>query len=71
MIEDVRPDGDDLGDFAEFVSAGQRAAGAFRCAECRYGISLTGSLPTCPMCGGAVWETIDVPLFVEEPAARA
>jgi hypothetical protein len=56
MIEDVRPTVDDRTDFVEFVSTGEPGSGAYRCAECRYGICLRGELPPCPMCGGTVWE---------------
>jgi hypothetical protein len=70
MIEDVRPTGDGVADFVEFVSAGERGAGAYRCAECRYGISLTGELPSCPMCGGSVWEATGMPLAAGDLAQR-
>ena len=70
MIEDVRPDGDDLADFVELPVVGERGAGEYRCAECRYGISLTGVLPRCPMCGGGVWEAIGLPLVLDEPLRR-
>jgi rubrerythrin len=29
---------------------------AFRCVTCGYGISMSGSLPACPMCQKSVWE---------------
>lgn len=47
---------DDTG-FVEFAVAGTSVAGEFRCAECRYGAVVQRVLPTCPMCGGAVWES--------------
>jgi Zn finger protein HypA/HybF involved in hydrogenase expression len=31
----------------------------FRCARCSYGISLTGSLPSCPMCQSHLWVLVD------------
>jgi rubrerythrin len=31
----------------------------FRCTRCGYGISLTGSLPTCPMCQSHLWVHVD------------
>jgi hypothetical protein len=31
----------------------------FRCARCRYGISLTGPLPPCPMCHSHLWVHVD------------
>jgi rubredoxin len=39
-----------------FLAAGEPAVGEFRCSECRYGVSVYRALPTCPMCGGTVWE---------------
>jgi hypothetical protein len=66
----VRVEGDALADFVEFIPAGAAGAGSYRCAECRYGISLTGLLPTCPMCGGVVWEPTGTHVPVDEPARR-
>jgi hypothetical protein len=51
--EAVSEDGREVG--APTFTDGNRAAGDFYCADCGYGISLRGSLPTCPMCGGATW----------------
>jgi len=47
-----------LGDagFVEFAAAGAVAAGEFRCADCGYGVIVHRELPSCPMCGGDVWE---------------
>ena len=56
MIEDVREESRALRDFVQFLAAGETGAGVYHCAECRYGVSLTGELPRCPMCGGTVWE---------------
>jgi hypothetical protein len=36
--------------------AGDIATGEFRCASCRYGIVVSHALPTCPMCGGELWQ---------------
>ena len=36
----------------------QRATAQFRCTACGYGISMTGALPTCPMCRKRAWERI-------------
>jgi len=47
---------DDPG-FADFVVAGTRASGEFRCADCGYGAVVQRLLPQCPMCGGTVWES--------------
>jgi rubrerythrin len=40
----------------EFLLAGHRALGEFRCTECGYGISVRRTLPECPMCRGSQWE---------------
>ena len=34
------------------------AKGEFRCAECGYGVVVTHSLPSCPMCSEQVWERV-------------
>src|SRR5215471_180645 len=47
---------DDPG-FADFVVAGTRASGEFRCADCGYGAVVQRLLPQCPMCGGTVGES--------------
>lgn len=47
---------DDAG-FADFVAAGTRVSGEFRCADCGYGAVVQRLLPQCPMCGGTVWES--------------
>lgn len=44
------------GDHVEFFAAGVRVAGAYRCAECAYGVTVRGALPACPMCAGESWE---------------
>lgn len=36
--------------------SGETAAGAFRCAECGYGVTVRRVLPLCPMCGGTAWQ---------------
>jgi hypothetical protein len=71
VIEDVRPHVDDFGDFVELVSAGADGEGAYRCAECRYGICIRGELPSCPMCGGTVWEPTGAPVLLEASLPRA
>jgi rubrerythrin len=38
--------------------AGLKATGEFRCAGCGYGISISGELPRCPMCGTEAWEQL-------------
>jgi rubrerythrin len=47
---------DDVG-FADFVVAGTRVSGEFRCADCGYGVVVQRLLPQCPMCSGTVWES--------------
>jgi hypothetical protein len=44
------------GGWVDVVEAGTHAAGAFRCSQCNYGVTVRGALPVCPMCAGAVWE---------------
>ncbi len=43
-------------DDVEFVSAGTVVVGAYRCADCGYGVTLRSPLPVCPMCAGTSWE---------------
>jgi hypothetical protein len=43
-------------DFVEFWSSGVQAKGEFQCSGCGYGVTIHRQLPTCPMCGGEVWE---------------
>jgi len=43
-------------EFVAFLVAGEPAVGEFRCSECGYGVSISRSLPICPMCGGVTWE---------------
>lgn len=42
--------------FVEFALAGASAKGDFRCTDCGYGAVVQRVLPTCPMCGGTIWE---------------
>jgi hypothetical protein len=44
------------GEYVAFRESGEAAKGSFRCSDCGYGVVVTGALPTCPMCGGTVWE---------------
>jgi rubrerythrin len=43
--------------FVDFVVAGSQVSGEFRCADCGYGAVVRRELPSCPMCGGTVWES--------------
>ena len=40
----------------DFLVAGSKATGEFRCAACGYGVSVRLLLPVCPMCRGQAWE---------------
>lgn len=51
-MEPVSGDG-----FIAFRAAGEQATGDYRCSECGYGVSVRRTLPLCPMCGGAAWES--------------
>ena len=46
-------------DYVEFAAAGAPAVGAYRCAECGYGVTVHDRLPRCPMCSGTAWELHD------------
>ncbi len=37
--------------------AGGHAKGEFRCSECGYGVVVSKTLPSCPMCHGDTWES--------------
>ena len=40
------------------LATGLKVEGEFRCAGCGYGISISGKLPRCPMCGTESWEQL-------------
>ena len=42
--------------FVRFFRTGESVKGEFHCAECRYGVTICRTLPSCPMCGGEAWE---------------
>lgn len=46
-------------EFVEFVAAGAASKGEFHCAECGYGVTVTRTLPICPMCAGSAWQRAD------------
>ena len=56
MLDEAWKLGSMDGDYVEFVAAGARAAGAYHCSGCGYGVTVHTTLPRCPMCGGATWE---------------
>ena len=45
-----------VADDRESWPAGRSAKGEFHCADCGYGVTVYRTLPTCPMCGGHVWD---------------
>jgi rubrerythrin len=51
-----------------FLSAGSRAFGEFRCAECGYGVVVRQALPECPMCRGRSWEDTTTSPYADSPA---
>lgn len=50
------PDREQGDDFVEFLAAGVLTVGEFHCAGCGYGVTVHGTLPTCPMCSASTWE---------------
>lgn len=42
--------------YVEFLNEGTAAAGEFHCAQCGYGVTVSATLPRCPMCSGTTWE---------------
>lgn len=46
----------DGAEFTELAAAGAPTKGEFHCAECGYGVTVTRTLPTCPMCAGSDWQ---------------
>jgi rubrerythrin len=49
----------DEDEFVELLAAGSAGKGEFHCAECGYGVTITRTLPTCPMCSGGSWQRSD------------
>jgi lipopolysaccharide biosynthesis regulator YciM len=47
---------DTVDEAIEFLEAGRKAKGQYRCSECGYGVTVHDELPTCPMCSATVWE---------------
>jgi rubredoxin len=56
MLDEARKSRSTDGDFVEFAQAGRPAAGDFHCSGCGYGVTVSTSLPQCPMCAGTTWE---------------
>jgi rubrerythrin len=45
-------------DYVDFFVMGAVVVGEFRCSECGYGVSISRTLPRCPMCSGTSWEPL-------------
>jgi len=43
-------------EFIEFFARGTAVKGEFHCSQCGYGVTVSSTLPRCPMCGGESWE---------------
>ncbi len=56
MLEAGARTGADDADFVPYLPAGARAKGEFHCAGCGYGVTISSTLPLCPMCAGGFWE---------------
>lgn len=56
MLEDAQALDPQDGDSVEFLATGTAVTGAYRCADCGYGVTLRSTLPACPMCSGTTWE---------------
>lgn len=59
MLDQAMSAGGGDGDFVEFAVAGTAAKGAYHCSDCGYGVTVTATLPQCPMCAGTTWEPAD------------
>jgi hypothetical protein len=70
MLDQAGTGAGSAGDHVDFLVAGIRVAGAFRCSECSYGVTVRGVLPVCPMCAGAVWEPTAWSPFAQRPKPR-
>lgn len=46
----------DDSEFVELADAGEPSKGEFHCASCGYGVTVTKTLPMCPMCAGSHWQ---------------
>lgn len=56
MLDDTRAPDAGGADYVQFHAAGTSVSGAYVCAACGYGVTLSSSLPICPMCSGTSWE---------------
>jgi rubrerythrin len=56
MLDDAQALDPQDGDYVEILPAGTAVTGAYRCADCGYGVTLRSTLPACPMCSGTTWE---------------
>ena len=48
--------GEQADEYVDFVPAGVAAVGEYHCSGCGYGVTVHGTLPTCPMCSATMWE---------------
>jgi rubredoxin len=52
------PSGDRLDEYVVFIHAGVAVVGEYHCSGCGYGVTVRGTLPTCPMCAATTWEQV-------------
>ncbi|HST17187.1 MAG TPA: hypothetical protein VLK36_05925 [Gaiellaceae bacterium] len=43
-------------EYVAFARVGDGAAGAYHCSGCGYGVTVSTTLPQCPMCDCETWE---------------
>ena len=48
--------GEHVGDYVDFVRTGVAVVCEYHCTGCGYGVTVHGTLPTCPMCAETTWE---------------
>ena len=63
MLDEARKLDPRDGDYVEFSPTGAPARGAYHCSSCGYGVTVTTTLPRCPMCGGTTWEAAGASAF--------
>ena len=56
MLDEARSTRSKDGEYVEFLATGAAAAGEYHCSGCGYGVTVTSTLPQCPMCAGTTWE---------------
>ena len=65
QLLEQHPVADFDGEYVAFRQSGEAAKGSFRCTECGYGVVVTQTLPSCPMCSEQVWEHVAWRPFTE------